>query len=180
MSNLLLQFALYFFLKYYRNIYKCFAWIPFLLIYVYYPFSTYGINVIVRGVIAFTFMLSGYYLKEYYQSDMNSRWDLIILSFVLTYAISIFNGQIDIWDSSIGNPFLCLAGGIIGAYWVIGLSKRLTSKVLVFIGQNTITMMTTHMILIGLIWSFLSKTLFSVLPTWGSNIYGAIIFLFWW
>ena len=101
----------------------------------------------VRGVIAFTFMLVGYYLKDYYKSDVNKRWDVIILSGTLTYVIAMLNEQIDFWCSRVGNPILCLIGGLIGAYWVIGLSKNIKSKLLVFIGQNTMTMMGTHMIM---------------------------------
>lgn len=40
------EIFLYFFLKYYRSIYKYFVWIPFLIIPRYYPFSTHWINVL--------------------------------------------------------------------------------------------------------------------------------------
>lgn len=75
--------------------YRYFVWIPFLIIPRYYPFSTHWINVFVRGMIAFTFMLVGYYLKDYYKNDVNKRWDVIVLSVVLTYIIAMLNGQID-------------------------------------------------------------------------------------
>lgn len=39
------EIFLYFFLKYYRSIYKYIVWIPFLIIPLYYPFSTHWINV---------------------------------------------------------------------------------------------------------------------------------------
>lgn len=48
-----------------------------------------------RGVIAFTFMLVGYYLKDYYKNDVNKQWYVIVLSVVLTYIIAMLNGQID-------------------------------------------------------------------------------------
>jgi DNA-binding NarL/FixJ family response regulator len=38
--------------------------------------------------------------------------------------------QIDFWCSRVGNPILCLIGGLIGAYWVIGLSKNIKSYIL--------------------------------------------------
>ena len=172
------EIILFFFLRFYKPIYRYIVWIPFLMIYLYYPFSTHWIYVTVRGIVAFTFMLSGYFLKGYFKSDINKRWDVIILSFILTYAISIFNGQIDLWGNRIGNPFLCLAGGLVGSYWIIGTSKNISSKLLIFIGQNTITMMGTHMICVTLIWSFLTSTLFIILPTWSSNAYGAITLFF--
>lgn len=170
------ELGLYLFLRYYRPIYKYFVWIPFFLIDIYYPFSIYWINVTVRGIIAFTFILLGYLFKEYYKNDINKRWDAIILSFFLTYSVSIFNGQIDIWGGSIGSPVLCLVGGLAGAYCIIGVSKNITSRMLVFIGQNSVTMMGTHMIIIVLIWSLLTKTVFVLLPTWMYNAYGAILF----
>lgn len=168
------EIILYFVLRYYRPFFKIIAWIPFLLIYIYYPITTHYLNVIIRGIIAFTFMFAGYKLKDYFKSDINKRWDVIILSFILTYVISIFNGQTDIWSSMIGNPFLFFVGGLSGAYWIIGLSKNLNSKLLIFIGQNTITMMGTHSILISLVWELLTSTVFKMLD-WSANVYGAIL-----
>ena len=169
------EIFLYFFLKYYRSIYKYIVWIPFLIIPLYYPFSTHWINVFVRGVIAFTFMLVGYYLKDYYKSDVNKRWDVIILSGTLTYVIAMLNGQIDFWCSRVGNPILCLIGGLIGAYWVIGLSKNIKSKLLVFIGQNTMTMMGTHMIMFRIVWNLCSIKFFNIIPLLTANVYGEIL-----
>jgi len=169
------EIFLYFFLKYYRSIYKYFVWIPFLIIPRYYPFSTHWINVFVRGVIAFTFMLVGYYLKDYYKNDVNKRWDVIVLSVVLTYIIAMLNGQIDFWGSRVGNPILCLIGGLIGAYWVIGLSKNIKSKLLVFIGQNTMTMMGTHMIMFRIVWNLCSIKFFNIIPLLTANVYGEIL-----
>ena len=169
------EIFLYFFLKYYRSMYRYFVWIPFLIIPRYYPFSTHWINVFVRGMIAFTFMLVGYYLKDYYKNDVNKRWDVIVLSVVLTYIIAMLNGQIDFWGSRVGNPILCLIGGLIGAYWVIGLSKNIKSKLLVFIGQNTMTMMGTHMIVFGIVWNLCSITFFNIMPLLTANLYGEIL-----
>ena len=170
------ELCLYLYLRYYRPIYKYFVWIPFFLISIYQPFSTYCIIVIARGFIAFSFVLLGYLLKDYWKSNINKRWDVIIPSFILTYLISICNGQIDIWGGTIGNPVLCLAGGLVGSYWIIGLSKNITSKILVFIGQNSMTMMGTHMIIMTLIWSLLTKTFFGLFPSWVSNVYGVTLF----
>lgn len=169
------EIFLYFFLKYYRSIYKYIVWIPFLIIPLYYPFSTHWINVFVRGVIAFTFMLVGYYLKDYYKSDVNKRWDVIILSGTLTYVIAMLNGQIDFWCSKVGTPILCMIGGLIGAYWVIGLSKNIKSKILVFIGQNTMTMMGTHMIMFRIVWNLCSIKFFNIIPLLTANVYGEIL-----
>lgn len=132
-------------------------------------------NIVVRGIIAFVFILLGYHLKEYYKSDLNKRWDIIILSFTLTYVITQLNGQIDLWGSRIGNPILCLVGGLIGTYWIIGLSKQITSKLLVFIGQNTMTMMGMHMIVLTFIWECCSQTFFSAIPSLSTNILGQIM-----
>lgn len=169
------EIFLYFLLRYYRPIFKFVAWVPFLLIYLYFPFNNHYTNVFIRGVIAYTFMLAGYFLKDYFFDDRNQRWDRIVLSFLATYAISNFNGQIDIWGSCIGNPFLCLVGGLAGSYWIIGLSKNLSSKLLTYIGQNTMTMMGTHMICVGLVWDILSKTLFDMFPSMSTNLYGAVL-----
>ena len=74
-----------------------------------------------------------------------------------------------------GNPILCLIGGLIGAYWVIGLSKNIKSKLLVFIGQNTMTMMGTHMIVFGIVWNLCSITFFNIMPLLTANLYGEIL-----
>lgn len=169
------EIILYFFMKFYMPIYKYIAWIPFLLINVFYPFS-HWINIAVRGVIAFTFILLGYYLKEFFKSDLNKRWYMILISLVITYMVSKFNGQIDVWGSTIGNPFLCVLGGLAGSYAVIGISKLISSKLLVFIGQNTMTMMGTHMILIFFIWPLLSKSIFAAFPSLTTSAVGAVLF----
>lgn len=170
------EIGIYLFLKYFnKSIFKHLIWIPFLFINLYYPFTTHWINIVVRGIIAFVFILLGYHLKEYYKSDLNKRWDIIILSFTLTYVITQLNGQIDLWGSRIGNPILCLVGGLIGTYWIIGLSKQITSKLLVFIGQNTMTMMGMHMIVLTFIWECCSQTFFSAIPSLSTNILGQIM-----
>lgn len=169
------EIVLYFFMKYYMSIYKYAAWIPFLLINLFYPFS-HWINISVRGVIAFTFILLGYYLKEFFKSDLNKRWYMILISLVITYMVSNFNGQIDVWGSTICNPFLCVLGGLAGFYAVIGISKLITSKLLVFIGQNTMTVMGTHMLLIFFIWPLLSKSVFAVFPSLTTSAVGTVLF----
>lgn len=169
------EIILYFFMKFYTPIYKYIAWIPFLLINVFYPFS-HWINIFVRGIIAFTFILLGYYLKEFFKSDFNKRWYVILTSLIITYAVSNFNGQIDVWGSTIGNPFLCVLGGLAGSYAVIGISKLISSKLLVFIGQNTMTVMGTHMILIFFIWPLLSKNVFAAFPGLATSAVGAVLF----
>ena len=170
------EILLYFFLRYYRAVFKYFVWIPFLMIYFYTPFYTHWINIFARGIIGFTFMLAGYFLKDYFKGDVNKRWDVIILSFIVTFVVCELNGQIDLWGCSIGNPVLCLAGGLAGSFWIIGLSKHISSKLMVFIGQNTITMMGTHMICLGLLWKLLSHTLFAAVPDLLASVYGAVIF----
>lgn len=169
------EIILYFFMKYYMPIYKYIAWIPFLLINVFYPFS-HWINIAVRGVIAFTFILLGYYLKEFFKNNLNKHWYVILISLVITYMVSKFNGQIDVWGSTIGNPFLCILGGLSGSYAVIGISKLISSKLLIFIGQNTMTMMGTHMLLIFFIWPLLSKSIFSAFPIFTTSMIGAVLF----
>ena len=112
---------MYFFMKYYMSIYKYAVWIPFLLINLFYPLS-HWINITVGGC-RFTFILLGYYLKEFFKSDLNKRWYMILISLVITYMVSNFNGQIDLWGSTICNPFLCVLGGLAGSYAVIGITK---------------------------------------------------------
>ena len=87
----------------------------------------------------------------------------------------MLNEQIDFWCSRVGNPILCLIGGLIGAYWVIGLSKNIKSKLLVFIGQNTMTMMGTHMIVFGIVWNLCSIKFFNIIPLLTANVYGEIL-----
>lgn len=98
-----------------------------------------------------------------------------ILSGTLTYVIAMLNEQIDFWCSRVGNPILCLIGGLIGAYWVIGLSKNIKSKLLVFIGQNTMTMMGTHMIMFRIVWNLCSIKFFNIIPLLTANVYGEIL-----
>lgn len=61
--------------------------------------------------------------------------------------VSGFNGQIDIWGGIIGNPLLCIIGGLSGSYAIIDISKLISSKLFIFICQNTMTIMGTHMLL---------------------------------
>ena len=138
----------YYFMKYYKDWFKYIVFIPILLL----GFNCFDLNsfliFIFRGIIGFTFLYIGYALKKYFLDDYNKRCDILIVAFIMLIAIMKWNGQIELWSCCINNPFFMILGGIVGTFLIFGIAKHIDNRLFQFIGNNTITFMATHCILI--------------------------------
>lgn len=130
-----------------------------------YPWS-----LLIRALLAFEFLLVGNLLKEVL-SNLNLKW--AILSFVLTAVSATLNLKFsigtDFFNGVLKSPLICVVSGICGTYFVLYISKFLTSKFLIYIGNNTLTIMGTHQLVLytipaysSLIWIVLTFVLITV------------------
>lgn len=138
----------YFFIKYYKNWFKYIAFIPILLLEFDIFTSNNLLIFIFRGIIGFTFIYIGYTFKKYFLDDYNKRCDILVVALAALIAIMNENGQIEMSTGYISNPILTIAGGMVGTFLLIGISKHIDNRFFNFIGKNTIVFMVTHFILI--------------------------------
>lgn len=109
-----------------------------------YPWS-----ILIRALLAFEFLLVGNLLKDVL-STLNLKW--AILSFVLTAVSAALNLKFsigtDFFNGVLKSPLICVMSGICGTYFVLYISKKLDFKILSFIGNNTLTIMGTHQLVL--------------------------------
>ena len=63
--------------------------------------------------------------------------------------MSILNGYVDLWGVQFNNLPLYVFNSIIGSLLIIAIAKKINgSKVLEFLGQNTLVIMATHQLIL--------------------------------
>lgn len=70
---------------------------------------------------------------------------------VVNVILSAINGKVNLYTLNYSNPILYTICALLGSYSVIFLLKKMNSKVLEFLGQNTLFLLGTHMIMRGVI-----------------------------
>lgn len=102
-----------------------------------------------RGILGFVFMLAGNLLKKPL-SDFN--WWKIGGAFLLTAAASAaflkFSLDNSFYSGSLRSPLLYLISGICGTYFVMGIAKWIPWKWPAQIGENALTIMGTHQLVL--------------------------------
>ena len=106
--------------------------------------------ILIRSMLALIFIAIGYSLCNIIKS-VNLKWYQITIITVLTIALAMINGYVDLWGIQFNNMFLYFINSILGSLNIIFISKKLTSKLLLFWGRNTLIIMGTHQLILTII-----------------------------
>lgn len=102
-----------------------------------------------RGILGFVFMLAGNLLKK---PLTEFKWWKIICSFLLTAATSAiylkFSLGNSFYDAVLRTPVLYLISGVCGLYFVMGFARLIPWKWPTKIGENALTIMGTHQLVL--------------------------------
>ena len=140
-----------------KNKYKALFYISIVFIIAIFIFVSKGnyTNVIgkltivlVRSMVALFFINIGYYLYKVI-SKINFKIYQILILIVISIIFSILNGYVDLWGVQFNNLPLYVFNSIIGSLLIIAITKKINhSKVLKFLGQNTLIIMATHQLIL--------------------------------
>ena len=92
--------------------------------------------------IGILFLTLGYCTVGLFTQE--KKWGIAIISSVITIICCVLNGKVDLGTWSFGFVPLYIIGSIAGTIFVIEISKYLSSKILLYYGQNSLTVMGTH------------------------------------
>ena len=92
--------------------------------------------------IGFLFLTSGYYMAGLFTKE--KKIEIVVISIIITIICCVLNGKVDLGTWSFGLIPLYITGSIAGTVFVIEISKYLSSKLLIYYGQNSLTIMGTH------------------------------------
>lgn len=102
-----------------------------------------------RGILGFVFMLAGNLLKK---PLTEFKWWKIICAFLLTAATSAiylkFSLGNSFYDAVLRTPVLYLISGVCGLYFVMGIAHLIPWKWPTKIGENALTIMGTHQLVL--------------------------------
>ena len=102
-----------------------------------------------RGVLGFVFMLTGNLLKK---PLTEFKWWKIVCAFLLTAATSAiylkFSLGNSLYDAALRTPVLYLISGVCGLYFVMGIARLIPWKWPTKIGENALTIMGTHQLVL--------------------------------
>lgn len=102
-----------------------------------------------RGILGFVFMLAGNLLKK---PLTGFKWWKIVIAFLLTVVTSAiylkFSLENSFYDAVLRTPVLYLISGVCGLYFVMGISHLIPWKWPAKIGENTLTIMGTHQLVL--------------------------------
>ncbi|MBT8912844.1 acyltransferase family protein [Lactobacillus delbrueckii subsp. bulgaricus] len=107
-------------------------------------FLMYVVLIIIRDIIAATFILIGFYLAKI---DLFNKLNMMhgALFLVVDAIMSQFNG-VDIFGGTIGNIVLFYFNALVGSLAVVVFSKELLEniKILEYMGKNSLVIFATH------------------------------------
>ena len=104
--------------------------------------------VFVRVVVAIFFINIGYYSYRFINKINLKVYQIITLTLV-SIGFSLLNGHVDLWGIQFNNIFLYVFNSILGSLAIIFMMKKINgSKVLEFLGQNTLVIMATHQLIL--------------------------------
>ena len=102
-----------------------------------------------RGALGFVFMLAGNLLKK---PLTEFKWWKIAGAFLLTVATSAFFLKFSLrnsfYDAVLRTPMLYLVSGVCGSYFVMGIARLIPWKWSAKIGENALTIMGTHQLVL--------------------------------
>lgn len=99
-------------------------------------------------MVALFFINIGYYLYKVI-SKINFKIYQILILIAISIIFSILNGHVDLWGVQFNNLPLYVFNSIIGSLLIIAIAKKINcSKVLEFLGQNTLIIMATHQLIL--------------------------------
>ena len=140
-----------------KNKYKILFYINiFLIIYIFMLIDKKNYNsvienftiVLVRSIVALFFINIGYYLYKVI-SKINLKIYQIFILAIISVVFSKLNGSVNLYSVQFDNLFLYVLNSIIGSLLIIAIAKKINgSKVLEFLGQNTLIIMATHQLII--------------------------------
>lgn len=104
-----------------------------------------------RGLLAYGFIMIGNLAKRLFLSKKHKRFSHLSVSLLATVAVAAvglkFGGN-DFYTCTVNNPIILIIGGISGTILILGVSNILKCKMLVYIGNHTLTIMGTHQLVI--------------------------------
>ena len=104
--------------------------------------------VLIRSSVALFFINFGYYTYNII-NKINIELYKIIIILLFSIVFSLINGKIDLWSLQFNNLFLYVFNSIVGSFAIILITKKINrSKVLDFLGQNTLVIMATHQLIL--------------------------------
>ena len=104
--------------------------------------------VLVRSMVALFFINIGYYLYKVINKINFKIYQILILA-AISIILSTLNGYVDLWGVQFNNLPLYVFNSIIGSLLIIAITKKINhSKVLKFLGQNTLIIMATHQLIL--------------------------------
>ncbi len=111
--------------------------------------SGHGWTLLFRGVLGFVFMLAGNLLKK---QLLDVKWWKVLCAFLITAtaAAVCFKLSLDnsFFSGTLNSPILFLVSGICGLYFVMGIARWLHWTWLGKIGENSLTIMGTHQLVL--------------------------------
>ena len=104
--------------------------------------------VLIISSLALFFINFGYYTYNII-NKINIELYKIIIILLFSIVFSLINGKIDLWSLQFNNLFLYVFNSIVGSFAIILITKKINrSKVLDFLGQNTLVIMATHQLIL--------------------------------
>ena len=107
--------------------------------------------IIGRSLIAYSMIMLGSELKKFLKSEKSYNWKYIIISLIITIVVSLINKRVNVFLCKVNNPILFILGAVSGTYFILGISGKMHSRLLSFIGRNTLPILGTHQRLLFLI-----------------------------
>lgn len=129
-------------LKYLRKITQIIICIPYIWVIFMPQYTNRVAGIILRILICTSLILVGCIWKEFFVAPKTILWDLFSVIILLFCAQK--NEAVFLHIPQVGNVILFIFGAISGTYFVIRVSQRITSKLLLYLGRNTIPIMGTH------------------------------------
>lgn len=102
-----------------------------------------------RGILGFVFMLAGNLLKK---PLTEFKWHKIVTAFLITVVTSViylkFSLGNSFYDAVLRTPVLYIISGVCGLYFVMGIAQLISWKWPAKIGENALTIMGTHQLVL--------------------------------
>ncbi len=116
--------------------------------------------VLCRGVIAFGFIMVGYYGKKMFLDEKIKTPSWIIGAFLVLTGCAIINLKYsgnDIFSGVVNSPLTLYIGGVSGTVFILGIAQIIKIKGSEIIGKHTLSIMGTHQLVIYALPTFVSS-----------------------
>lgn len=125
------------------------------IICLFLTIQNHYIILLLRCIVAYLFIFIGYKLKT-----ILNKFNIVVFEVTICITLlSVFNGEVDTYSFLFGKvPIIFLLSSVCGFYMVLHISKKLSSSVIKWIGNNTVVIMGTHQIILSYVKFTLSLT----------------------